>query len=264
MATKRGDVGIEGWSPSLTQGGAEYAGVDNEPHDSSAAAKASSSSSDRSSISRASTDSNTGALSSSSEVMARGNKVSPCVVSPRLRAASLMRRAYPPSRVPPGDKPALHGRTYPGSGRRLSRRGRSSRLPRESAGLSRTCQAPAADTAMPIALAVAARSVSPVTSMRSSPALFGDEVTGRSRGGDASASTRPLRHSTRSGESRGDEAIQRACPVEGHQARHRLAADGDSHRAPLAHKVEVATEVVTKVSNAGFHADHYAALSPGI
>ena len=81
------------------------------------------------------------------------------------------------------------------------------------------------------------------------------DVSGLGNGySDASVSTWPLGHSTRGGESLGNEAIQRAWSVEGNQARHRLAVVGDRHLVPFAHKLEVAAEVVTKVSNSSIHA----------
>jgi len=63
--------------------------VDDQPHDVTAAANASSSSSVRPSISKASTESRTGAASNSSDVRSRGNKLVPCGTSRRSFAASL-------------------------------------------------------------------------------------------------------------------------------------------------------------------------------
>ena len=58
------DLGFEACAAASADGRAEDAGVDEDPHDSSAAANASSSSSERSSTSRKSIESSTGAASS--------------------------------------------------------------------------------------------------------------------------------------------------------------------------------------------------------
>lgn len=68
--------------PSSAQRGAEHAGVDNQPHDRIAAANASSSSSDRSSISNASAEVSTGAATNCSVVRSGGNSALPCGAPP--------------------------------------------------------------------------------------------------------------------------------------------------------------------------------------
>ena len=64
LAGHEPDLRLEAGAAASADGRAEDAGVDEDPHDSSAAAKASSSSSDSSSINRASIESSTGAASS--------------------------------------------------------------------------------------------------------------------------------------------------------------------------------------------------------
>jgi len=64
LAGHETDLRFEAGASAAVDGRAEDAGVDEDPHDSSAAAKASSSSSDGSSITKASIESSTGAPSS--------------------------------------------------------------------------------------------------------------------------------------------------------------------------------------------------------
>ncbi|MGI8984622.1 MAG: hypothetical protein ACR2HM_08850 [Acidimicrobiales bacterium] len=64
VAAHDSDLGVEPGAPASADGRAEDPGVDEDPHDSSAAANASSSSSDKSSINSASIDANTGAADS--------------------------------------------------------------------------------------------------------------------------------------------------------------------------------------------------------
>ena len=64
VAGHEADLGLETGASSSADGRAEDAGVDEDPHDSSAAANASSSSSESSSINRESIESSTGAASS--------------------------------------------------------------------------------------------------------------------------------------------------------------------------------------------------------
>ena len=92
------DVRFKRLSTSPAERRAEDARVDDQPHDVTAAANASSSSSVRPSISKASTESRTGAASNSSDVRSRGNKLVPCGTSRRSFAASLTAKLYRRSR----------------------------------------------------------------------------------------------------------------------------------------------------------------------
>ena len=94
----RDAVSLERLSTPPAERRAEDTRVDDQPHDVTAAANASSSSSVRPSISKASTESRTGAASNSSDVRSRGNKLVPCGTSRRSFAASLTAKLYRRSR----------------------------------------------------------------------------------------------------------------------------------------------------------------------
>jgi hypothetical protein len=81
IAGEQFNLMLEVGTASPTERGAEHAGVDNESHDRSAEANASSSSIVRSSITRRSADGSTGAAASSSSVRSRSNNVLPCGTS---------------------------------------------------------------------------------------------------------------------------------------------------------------------------------------
>lgn len=134
---KKGDLPIELSTSSATQRGAEDTSVDNQPHERSAAANASSSASVRSSISRTSAVASVGAAVNSSADRSRGSNDVPCGTPRRPSAALLMVRFYVrdarPNAMTSRDTPSgpNHARRNVTSDRITGRAIRVLRAPRE-------------------------------------------------------------------------------------------------------------------------------------
>ncbi len=108
VTLKRSYMRFERWPSPPTQRSAEHAGIDNQSHDASAAENASSSSSERSSITKSSIDANEGAAASCSALRSRASLVTPRGVSTRSCAASVTRPRIQRSRDNKnGDCPAV-------------------------------------------------------------------------------------------------------------------------------------------------------------
>jgi hypothetical protein len=84
-------------------------------------------------------------------------------------------------------------------------------------------------------------------------ALVGDQVADRAPGGDATSSSSAFRDSGCGDEAFGDESIERAWPIEGHESGDRLAVVCDGHLVSGAYGIEVPAQVVAQFADASFH-----------